>query len=783
MPHSLAAMPPVRTFDYWEELFSEEDPWKYSVSAYESWKSGLTLGLLPTGKQLACALEVGCAEGHMTARLAQHVERLVAVDMSSTAIERAMLRCAGFDHVEFQQLDIVEGRLPKQLDLILVSEVLYYLSRDEVALIAKRFAEQLKVGGHVLLVHGNAIQDDRTRTGFDWGHDFGALTIGQLFAATKGLSLSRELRSPLFTIQLFHRTGRTAKAAPEPERVEVPLPFDLELPPDLERAILWDGAVTTRGEAQATESTSSVPILMYHAIADAGPPELADYRTAVADFEDQLRYLRRHGYHSLSLTEWADAIAQKRPVPGRPVIITFDDGYEDFFSNALPALERNDFTATVFVVTDKAGALADWDRLEDPPRLMDWDQIREAVARNITIGSHSASHKHFLRIPAEQIRAEGERARRTLSEQLGHEVDLIAFPWGCSDAEGRRVLAECGYRIAVRSWGGLSTLSDDVLELSRIEINGTDDLETFIRKIHGEYQPPDAEESAVAESELVEFGEAEPEDEPAREGESEVAEVDLVEFAEAEPEYEPTPKEESVEAEAELVEFEAPARAPLRPPDFSLRKDYRLQLAARLDALMGEFVKMQVELLNDSRMPMTAQKRIARLFSVPVTGRVARSVRPNESISEGVHVSFEETANLNLLVEPKEDHSLSPESYLNTLRFELSGKSQWFTVYVALDWRELSLAKHFQLSLYAKLNRDVTFEAALRLPKLGNDAHEYMFSAMRLPAHSRQAAKSGEISLPDFINFDVHETPQLVFFFDTKDDLVLDINYLNCYFA
>ena len=183
---------------------------------------------------------------------------------------------------------------------------------------------------------------------------------------------------------------------------------------------------------------------------------------------------------------------------------------------------------------------------------------------------------------------------------------------------------------------------------------------------------------------------------------------------------------------------------------------------------MGEFVKLQVELLNDSRTPMTAQRRIARLFSMPVTGRVARSVRPGEHLIEGVRVSFEESANLNLLVEPKMDHSLSPESYLNTLRFELSGKSDWFTVSLAPDWRELSLLKHFQLSLYANSSRDVTFEAALRLPRRGNPPHECMFSVMRLPAHSHHAVKSGEISLPDFINFDVTQAPELVFFFDSR---------------
>ena len=126
--------------------------------------------------------------------------------------------------------------------------------------------------------------------------------------------------------------------------------------------------------------------------------------------------------------------------------------------------------------------------------------------------------------------------------------------------------------------------------------------------------------------------------------------LDVVEFAEAEPEYEPFAEEESAFAEAEAVETEvveaevvdfAPrARVASRPADFSLRKDYRLQLASRLDTLMGEFVKLQVELLNDSRTPMTAQRRIARLFSMPVTGRVAELARRAREIRLHAAIDF-----------------------------------------------------------------------------------------------------------------------------------------------
>jgi peptidoglycan/xylan/chitin deacetylase (PgdA/CDA1 family)/SAM-dependent methyltransferase len=767
---SISSEPSMRSVNYWETLFSEKDPWKYSTSAYERWKTGLVLELLPPERP-HFALEVGCAEGHMSVALAQRVERLLAVDISATALTRARERCTGCANVEFRQLDIVDGALPAKLDLILVSEVLFYISREEVEQVAQRFTRQLEVGGHVLLVHGNVIQDDRTRTGFDWGHEFGALTIGRIFGATKGLALIRELRTPLFTIQLFRRLGRTSKSRPAAQIEEIPLPLDLELLPELERTILWDGAAMTREEAQRTESASSVPILMYHSIADDGPMELAPYRTSPADFRAHLRYLRAQGYHSISLQDWVESIAAGLPVPGRPVIITFDDAYQDFFDSALPALERSGFTATVFVVTEKAGAYADWDQLADPPRLMGWNDIRAAVARDITIGSHSANHKDLARIPRAELRREAERSRATLEEQLGETVEVIAYPWGRSDPESRKVLADCGYRIGLRSWGGKSTLRDDPLELSRIEINGTDDLETVIRKIKGEYVPPDepeSEQSAMTEMKTSEpvsfFG-------PQANGE-------LISF-----DPQRSQPKTGAGAEAELVEFAPAAPQAHRPEEFSPAVDFRQQIASRLDALVGEFVKLQVKLLNDPGAPMSAQRRLASLFALPVTGRVSRKLEPSQEIVEGVIVSFEETANLNLLVEPKLDHSLSPEGYLNTLRFELTGRTEWLSMAVALDWRELSLARRFQLSFYGNSNRAVTCEAALRLPRVGNPSEEIFFSSFTLSSQARNAVSSGELSLPDFIKFDTRQPPELVFYFDISDELSLEMNYLNCYFA
>jgi peptidoglycan/xylan/chitin deacetylase (PgdA/CDA1 family) len=137
-------------------------------------------------------------------------------------------------------------------------------------------------------------------------------------------------------------------------------------------------------------------------------------------------------------------------LPGRPVILTFDDGYKDFIENALPALERADFSATVFVVTEKVGRTAGWDALSSTAlKLMTWKDLRDLNSKGIAIGSHSSSHKDLLTLSAEEVVAEGGQSRVALLEKLDIDTEAIAFPWGGSNGAVREILAGFGYTIGL----------------------------------------------------------------------------------------------------------------------------------------------------------------------------------------------------------------------------------------------------------------------------------------------------------------------------------------------
>jgi peptidoglycan/xylan/chitin deacetylase (PgdA/CDA1 family) len=223
---------------------------------------------------------------------------------------------------------------------------------------------------------------------------------------------------------------------------------------------------------------------MYHSIADKGPAELAPYRVSSAAFRQQLQFLRGRGYHTIALDDWASCILSKRPIPGRPVIITFDDGYRDFFANAWPVLAAENMRATIFVVTRCVGSVVDWDSTSGPPMpLMGWDQLRALQAEGNAIASHCAAHRNLTESSDAEISADCAEVHDVLRRELGRDTSAIAFPWGLTNLRVRHLLAQNGYRVGVGVIGRLSTFADDMMDLPRIEIFGDDDLDAFALKI------------------------------------------------------------------------------------------------------------------------------------------------------------------------------------------------------------------------------------------------------------------------------------------------------------
>jgi peptidoglycan/xylan/chitin deacetylase (PgdA/CDA1 family) len=481
--HAMQAGPRQNVWDRvkWESLFAVPDPWGYT-SPYEQRKYEHTLELLPDGP-LNRVLELACAEGHFTVQLAPRVGELLAADIAAPAIERARERCRAFGHVGFQQLDMGRDPIPGRFELIVCSEVLYYIgNRFALDRFARKVTAALEPGGHLLTTHAHAVVDDPSTTGFEWQVGFGAKHIGEAFARVPGMDLVRELRTPVYRVQLFRRsTGPTPRRQLPRELVERPT-ADLG---DLVSGINGGGCTVTRTEAANAWMTRALPILMYHRVAEEGPAELAPYRVAPDLFERQLAYLRRHGYRTITVEEWLRVLAeQDGRIDDRVVALTFDDAYRDFITEAWPLLRKYGFSATVYVATDYVGGHAEWDRaLGAPAPIMSWRELRALAAEGLEIGAHSGAHPFMTQLAPADMLAEGRRSKERLERELGRPVVSMAYPYGDNDLLVRRAMAACGFAGAVTTAPGLSRLGDNPMAIPRQLVDGTDNLDRFIAKL------------------------------------------------------------------------------------------------------------------------------------------------------------------------------------------------------------------------------------------------------------------------------------------------------------
>jgi peptidoglycan/xylan/chitin deacetylase (PgdA/CDA1 family) len=240
-------------------------------------------------------------------------------------------------------------------------------------------------------------------------------------------------------------------------------------------------------------SKRSVPILMYHGIVEDNEAGVsAYYRTTTAPrmFAEQMAYLEHNGYHSLSLEEAVRGLedGNRRAKPG--VVITFDDGYSDFYTNAFPVLRRYGFTASVFLPTAYIGDT----RLRLKGRdCLTWSEIRELQKYGISFGSHTVTHPQLRDLEAPAVEVEIVASKRTIEDKLGCAVESFAYPYAFPETELefknhlRQLLGQAGYKNGVCTTVGRLFAGSDTYFLRRLPVNSADDLRLFLAKLDGAY--------------------------------------------------------------------------------------------------------------------------------------------------------------------------------------------------------------------------------------------------------------------------------------------------------
>jgi peptidoglycan/xylan/chitin deacetylase (PgdA/CDA1 family) len=233
-----------------------------------------------------------------------------------------------------------------------------------------------------------------------------------------------------------------------------------------------------------------VPILMYHSITDRPNDETRPHAVRPGEFEAQLGYLQDRGFTPMTL---ADLIASMngngRPLPDRPVVVTFDDGYADFHTEALPRLERLGFPATVFLTSGWMGDAGDDAAGRPLDAMLCWTQAREAAACGIEIAGHSHSHPQLDQLPEDALRQELRRNKALLEDKVGRPVSTMAYPYGYSSARVRREVRKAGYWAACAVGNAIAGDHGDVLALPRLTVGRSTTMSKFRRAVEGRDVP------------------------------------------------------------------------------------------------------------------------------------------------------------------------------------------------------------------------------------------------------------------------------------------------------
>lgn len=222
-----------------------------------------------------------------------------------------------------------------------------------------------------------------------------------------------------------------------------------------------------------SRSLADVPVLNYHKVdtfyhALSIPPQ---------EFEEQMAYLAENGYTTITPDQLMAYLNHDRSLPEKPVLITFDDGYLDNYTNAYPILKKYGFTATIFLVTSLVG---------QDERFMTWEQVRTMQKDGFVFGSHTVSHAVLTDMTGEQVMQELVNSRKELEQQLGGKARYIAYPTGAYNLHVEEMVKQAGYKAAFTIRYGQAGTESNPYALERIPIfKGQHTFRSFFVRLNG----------------------------------------------------------------------------------------------------------------------------------------------------------------------------------------------------------------------------------------------------------------------------------------------------------
>jgi len=177
----------------------------------------------------------------------------------------------------------------------------------------------------------------------------------------------------------------------------------------------------------------NLPILLYHSVSEHSSKRFYPWTIHPELFADHMSYLFESGYNPLTISQLATAIrAQGNGLPDKPVVITFDDGYADFMSGALPVLNRYGFQATLYIVTRYINKTSAWliSEGEKNRPMLSWKEIEKISLEGIECGAHGHTHRQLDIAPFAAACEEILTSKEILEQNLGVQINTFSFPHG-----------------------------------------------------------------------------------------------------------------------------------------------------------------------------------------------------------------------------------------------------------------------------------------------------------------------------------------------------------------
>lgn len=232
----------------------------------------------------------------------------------------------------------------------------------------------------------------------------------------------------------------------------------------------------------------AIPILVYHSVSDAPARAIAPFSVGPDMLARHLDLIVAGGHTALSVSQLADHLDAGIPLPARPVVITFDDGFEDNLSAAAPMLGDRGLPATVFVTTGHLLGGPEGDRRRPGP-MLGWDDLAALEAAGMEVGCHGHSHRPLDVLSRDEVRTELRLSKALLEATLRHRVDVFAYPHGYASRWVEEEVRRCGFRVACGVRNALSHPRDNRWRLARLTVGPRTTIEQVEGWLHGSLAP------------------------------------------------------------------------------------------------------------------------------------------------------------------------------------------------------------------------------------------------------------------------------------------------------